>query len=118
MLETGMRVGDAIRYDPKAANRGEALWVYPFVPQKTQRTAKQKIVKAYLSNTLKKSIDQCEWLSVGLPFYFGSAKNPSYLANEVYERMKTIGSRCGVTDAGPIDSAIRLQLQLLAGIRT
>ena len=38
MLETGMRVGDAIRYDPTVAVKGEHLWIYTFVPQKKKKT--------------------------------------------------------------------------------
>lgn len=29
------------------------------------------------------------------------ARNPTYLANEMYERMKTLGARCGVPDSRP-----------------
>jgi hypothetical protein len=69
--------------------------------QKQQKTEKVKWVEAFLPDSLKVAIDQCEWLSKTLPFAFGSSKNPSYLANEVYERMKTVGLRCGVADCRP-----------------
>jgi len=51
-------------------------------------TEKPKSIEAYLSDRLKRGIDACEW-----PFYFGSSKNPAYLANEVYERMQTLRAR-------------------------
>jgi integrase len=101
MLETGMRVGDAILFDPKAVTKGERLWIYTYVQQKQKKAEKQKHVEAFLTDRLKAAIDESEWLSPRLPFAFGSSKNPSYLASEVYERMQTIGSRCGVSDCRP-----------------
>jgi integrase/recombinase XerD len=101
MLETGMRVGDAIRFDPALVTKGEHLWIYMYLPQKHKKTEKPKSIEAYLSDRLKRGIDACEWLSPKLPFSFGSSKNPAYLANEVYERMQTLGARCGVSDCRP-----------------
>jgi integrase len=101
MLETGMRVGDAIRYNPAVAVKGEHLWIYTYVPQKQKRTEKPKTLEAYLPDRLKGAIDACHWLSQKLPFFYGASKNPSYLANEVYERMQTLGIRCGVADCRP-----------------
>ena len=94
MLETGMRVGDAIRYNPVLAVKGEHLWIYTYVPQKQRKTEKPKPIEAYLPDRLKLAIDACDWLSSKLPFFYGSSKNPAYLANEVYERMKTLAV-CG-----------------------
>jgi integrase len=59
------------------------------------------LVDVYLTNALKIAIDKCTWLSPRLPFHFGASKNPAYLGNECYERMKAIGSRCGVVDSRP-----------------
>lgn len=101
MLETGMRVGDAVRYDPKLTQKGEHLWIYTFLPQKRKKTDQPKPLEAYLSERLKTAIDQCAWLSPALPFAFGASKNPAYLANEVYERMRTVGARCEVADCRP-----------------
>jgi integrase/recombinase XerD len=101
MLETGMRVGDAIRFDPALVTKGEHLWIYTYLPQKRKRTEKPKLLEAYISDRLKHAIDACEWLSPKLPFSYGSSKNPAYLANEVYERMKTLGTRCDVSDCRP-----------------
>ena len=101
MLETGMRVGDAIRYNPAPAVKGEHLWIYTYVPQKQRKTEKPKPIEAYLADRLKLAIDACDWLSPKLPFFYGSSKNPAYLANEVYERMKSLGARCGVSDCRP-----------------
>jgi len=101
MLETGMRVGDAVRFDPKLVFKGEHLWVYTYLPQKRKRTERPKPVEAYISGRLKQAIDDCEWLSSKLPFGFGSSNNPAYLSNQVYERMKNLGPRCGVADCRP-----------------
>jgi integrase len=101
MLETGMRVGDAIRFDPATLAKGEHLWVYTFWMQKQKKTEKPRPVEAFITDRLKTAIDDCEWLSQKLPFYYGASTNPAYLANEVYERMQTLGARCGVPDCRP-----------------
>jgi integrase/recombinase XerD len=101
MLETGMRVSDAIRFDPATVTKGEQLWIYTYVPQKSKRAERIKTIEAFISGALKNAIDECEWLSPKLPFYFGEASDPAYLANEVYARMKTIGARCCVEDCRP-----------------
>ena len=115
MLETGMRVGDAIRFDPRVLTQGEHLWIYSYLPQKLRKAEKPKHLESYISARLKEAIDQCDWLSPQLPFYYGSSRNPSYLANEVYERMKSVGARCGVSDCRPHrlrdTFAVRLLLQ-------
>jgi integrase len=36
-----------------------------------------------------------------LPFFYKASRNPAYLANEVYERMTSLGTRCRVTDCRP-----------------
>ncbi len=101
MLETGMRVGDAICFDPTALTKGEHLWIYTYFPQKSKKTERRKPLEAYITDQLKTAIDTCEWLSPTRPFFFGASKNPAYLANEVYERMKTVGARCEVSDCRP-----------------
>jgi len=101
MLEAGMRVGDAIRFDPAVLVKGEHLWIYTHVPQKSKRTERPKPMEAYITDGLKTAIAECEWLSPKRPFYFGTSKNPAYLANQVDERMKTIGTRCEVADCRP-----------------
>ena len=63
MLETGMRVGDAIRYNPALVAKGEHLWIYTYLSQKQRRTEKPKPLEAYLPDRLKLAIDACDWLS-------------------------------------------------------
>lgn len=101
MLATGMRCGDAVRYDPSAAIKGEYMWVYTFQPQKQKKGRKLKTVESYLPDALKTAIDGCEWMSTALPFYYGDSKDRVYLAHEVYRNMQTIGARCGVPDCRP-----------------
>jgi hypothetical protein len=55
MLETGMRVGDAIRYNPALVVKGEHLWIYTYLPQKQRRTEKPKPLEAYLPDLLKQA---------------------------------------------------------------
>jgi len=63
MLETGMRVGDAIRFDPALLIKGEHLWIYTYIPQKKKKTDKPKPLEAYLTDRLKTAIDTCHWMS-------------------------------------------------------
>jgi len=101
MLETGMRVGDAVRFNPALVFKGEHLWVYTYLPQKQKRTERPKPLEAYISDRLKRAIDECEWLSLKLPFSYGFKKDPAYLSSQVYERMQNLGARCGVPDCRP-----------------
>jgi integrase len=71
MLETGMRVGDAIRFDPSAAKKGDSLWIYSYVQQKHKRSTKDKPIESYLTDHLKRAIDKCTWMSPAQPFWFG-----------------------------------------------
>lgn len=101
MLATGMRVGDALRYNPSSAVKGEHMWVYTYQPQKQKKTKQPKAIEAYLPDSLKAAIDACTWLSPTLPFHFGAASRRQYLANSVYLRMQTIGDHCGIADCRP-----------------
>jgi integrase/recombinase XerD len=101
MLETGMRVGDAIRFDPTTLTKGEHLWIYVYFPQKAKKMDRRKAHEAYITDRLKRAIDACQWLSQTRPFFFGTNKNPAYLASEVYERMKTVGAHSEVADCRP-----------------
>jgi len=59
MLETGMRVSDAIRFNPKHLERGSSgLWVYSYVQRKMKATKRPEAIEAYLSDRLKNEIDQ------------------------------------------------------------
>lgn len=101
MLETGMRVGDAVSFDPSKLEKGESLWTYTFTPQKRKRTEKQKPIEVYLTEGLKKRIDDCDWLSPELPFWYGSSSDPDPLAQAVYERMQSIGEKASIADCRP-----------------
>ncbi len=99
MLETGMRSGDAVQYDPAMVTKGEYAWIYSFYPEKRKRTAKKVLHEVYLPNRLKTAIDNCTWLSKEKPFHYDCGDYS--LAKAVYERMQEIGKRCGVEDCRP-----------------
>jgi site-specific recombinase XerD len=99
MLSTGMRVSDAVSFDPSVLNQGERMWVYTYIPHKHKKTGRTRHIEAYLPNQLKSRIDGCQWLSHSLPFSYN--REPAYLANRVYRCMQTIGKRCGVEDCRP-----------------
>jgi integrase len=104
MLETGMRVGDAVRYDPRHCEKGNVAWVYPFTPRKQRKNETEKQTAVYLTEDLKMAIDNARWFSARLPFaYRPTAKEDEtdYLAQAVYERMQEIGKRAGVEDCRP-----------------
>ena len=94
MLETGLRVGDAVGFDPGALDKGDSLWIYTYQPQKQKRTEKPKLLEAYITDEMKKRIDECKWLSSEGPFWYGAGTDPTPLAQAVYERMQSIGDAC------------------------
>ena len=63
MLATGLRVGDAVGFDPRALTKGDTLWIYTYQPQKQKRAEKPKLLEAYITDEMKKRIDGCKWLS-------------------------------------------------------
>jgi hypothetical protein len=71
MLATGLHVGDAVCFAPKALTKGDALWIYTCQPQKQKRTDKPKLLGAYITDEMKKRIDECVWLSKRGPFWYG-----------------------------------------------
>jgi integrase len=101
MLETGMRVGDAIRYDPSVAVKGEHLWIYTFVPQKKKKTRSAEAAGELPDRAPQNRHRSVRVASPNRPFHYGAFRNKAYLANEVYNRMQTIVERCGVTDCRP-----------------
>ena len=94
MLETGMRVGDAVRFDPAKCARSTHLWVYPFFPQKRKKTHQPVSAEIYLTDRLKTAIDQCEWMSESLPFAYLPLAKTAYMAHKVWENMQRIGLQC------------------------
>jgi integrase/recombinase XerD len=100
ILETGMRVGDAIMYDPARTVRGDHLWVYSFQPQKQERAKRSKTIEAYLTDGLHAAIDDCEWLSVTKPFAYGGY-TALCLSKKAWDQMQDIGERTGVQDCRP-----------------
>jgi integrase len=101
MIATGLRVGDAVGFDPRALTRGDALWIYTYQPQKQKRSEKLKLLEAYITDEMKRRIDECTWLSPMGPFWYGAGSDPTPLAQAVYERMQSIGARAGITDCRP-----------------
>jgi integrase/recombinase XerD len=102
MLETGLRVSDAVRFDPKKCTKSEHLWVYTFQPKKQRIDRASKYVNAYLDTKLKTAIDKTEWFSSALPFaYRVPDEHPEKLEQAVRERMAEIGKRCEVADCRP-----------------
>jgi integrase len=101
MLETGLRVGDAVGFDPVTLSKGDSLWIYTYQPQKQKRAEKPKLLEAYITDTTKKRIDACTWLSSKRPFWYGAGTDPTPLAQAVYERMQGIGARAGIDDCRP-----------------
>jgi integrase len=103
MEQTGLRVSDAVRYDPAKCTKAPKQWLYTFEPVKQTKESLKKYVTAYLSPKLKAAIDKAEWFSKALPFAYHSPDKSERadLEQAVYERMQNIGERCGVTDCRP-----------------
>jgi integrase len=102
-LETGMRVGDAILFDPKICVQTDevGLHSYTFTMQKKRRTQRAKPHTVYLTTKLKEAIDGCPWLSKSLPFHYGKTAHNRHLVQGVYLRMQAIGRRVEVKDCRP-----------------
>lgn len=101
MLETGLRVSDAIRYDPRRCKRSEHLWIYSFEPKKQRKNEKPRQTEVFLSNQLKLAIDHCGWFSEHLPFAYRTFQENTTMESAVYERMQAIGDRCGIDNCRP-----------------
>jgi hypothetical protein len=97
MLQTGLRVSDAVRFDAAKCVKASKQWLYTFEPVKQTRESMKKYVTAFLSLELKTAIDRTEWFSPTLPFAYHSPDRGD-LEQAVYERMQAIGERCGVAD--------------------
>ena len=101
MLETGLRVSDAVRYDPQRCVRSD-LWVYTFEPTKQRRNKQRRTAEVFLSDRLHGAIDHAAWLSLRYPFaYRAFDSGPTTLEYTVYITMRAIGERCGVADCRP-----------------
>jgi integrase/recombinase XerD len=100
MDQTGMRISDAVRFDPAKLVKGKHLWIYPFVQQKRKRTETARTIEAFLEDKLVEDIRACTWLSPELPFSWGHFP-PDYLPTQVYFRMVSLGKLCGVKDCRP-----------------
>ncbi|MEO5923329.1 MAG: tyrosine-type recombinase/integrase [Bryobacteraceae bacterium] len=98
-LETGMRCGDAILFDPKNVKKGDRLWVYTYFPEKQKRTEQPKPHDVYLTDKLYKAIMSAEWMSEKMPFHYPSPAHR--LQQSAYERMQKIGAKFGVADCRP-----------------
>jgi integrase/recombinase XerD len=67
MLETGLRLGDAIGgYRPKTAEEFDGVWVSTFVMEKAARRG--QTVTVFVPATLQRDIMALQWLSDDLPF--------------------------------------------------
>ncbi len=103
MLQTGLRVSDAVRFNPALCAKTPKQWLYTFEPVKQTRESLKKYITAYLSLELKSAIDKAEWFSKTLPFAYHSPDKSERadLEQAVYERMQNIGERCEGADCRP-----------------
>jgi integrase len=106
MLATGMRVSDAICYDPRKAVKSEHFWIYSFFPKKRQKNAPPKLVDVYLEDGLKTAIDEADWFSPSLPFRYSGVPTSrvdevDVLGRYVWWKMQRIGKVANVDDCRP-----------------
>jgi integrase len=102
MLESGLRVSDAVRFNPKHLSKSRHMWKYKFEMKKQKKNEPKKDHVIYLSLRLKAAIGQCKWFSVKLPFaYRDPNADEGKIEAAVLERMQEIGKRCGVDDCRP-----------------
>jgi integrase len=99
MTEVGMRVSDAIRYNPVTCVFDESrnIWAYTFEPVRQRTDETPTIATVYFTSELKLAIDNCEWFSKAFPFAYRTfVEDDSTQEAAVYERMQAIGTRCGI----------------------
>jgi site-specific recombinase XerD len=103
MNTTGMRVSDAIAFDPTkltpCANPG--LWLYQYYPAKHIRTHAPKLSQVYITSRLKAAIEGCMWMSASLPFSPEPLNeiNRAILGKQVTRRLSNvIGPKAGVSE--------------------
>lgn len=102
MLTTGLRVGDAVSFDPRCLSRGDKLWIYTYSPNKQKKVDTPRSLEAFLPDSLKQRIMDCEWMSKRGPFWYDiGTDDPMLLAKAVYERMRFIGTMAKVSDCRP-----------------
>jgi integrase len=103
MNETGMRVSDAISFNPNSCFAGskQGRWIYQYYPRKHRRTSTPKLAQVYISNRLKVAVETCAWMSEALPFTYCAVNDETLekLTREIYKRLNdVIGPKAGVTD--------------------
>jgi integrase/recombinase XerD len=102
MLETGVRVSDAVRFAPRRCTKSKQLWIYTFEPCKQRRkTTKPRQHEVFLSDRLHAAIDATPWLSPSHPFAYRAFGDDAVQEAAVYKTMQLIGERCGVEDCRP-----------------
>ena len=100
MLETGLRVSDAVRYTPsRCAKSKTGLWKYTYTVTKRRKTKAPQVAVTFLSDRLKIAIDECKWFSDGYPFAYNGFDDDKH-ERAVYERMQAIGQRCELGENG------------------
>jgi integrase len=94
MLETGLRISDAARYDPSVPFKSKTgLWKYVYKPKKQPRGKTPKTAVTFLTDRLKLAIDQSDRFSKKFPFAYGSLADDRH-ERACYERLQAIGQRC------------------------
>jgi hypothetical protein len=68
MLETGLRVSDAVKFNPAKCQKSKFLWIYSFNRRKAKKTKRREQSDVYLTARLKKPIDACAWFFEGASF--------------------------------------------------
>jgi integrase len=114
LLETGMRCGDGVRFDPTKCVRGEKLWSYKYYAQKRKKKRKTtkapRVSEVFLSDRLKVAIEKSQWMSTEFPFAYLKLtgvteairdKRTGQMAKEVWRNMQTIGRWYHVDDCRP-----------------
>ncbi len=99
MLKTGLRVSDAVLYNPRKTCKDENnMWVYTYIPCKFKK--RNQTHDVYLSDRLKLAIDECGWCSTAMPFVY-DGRSFEQLGVAVYNRMQWIGKKCEIADCRP-----------------
>lgn len=97
MLETGLRVSDALQFNRSRLICGEhGLWVYPYVMTKRKRYGRPQQFETFITDSLKQRI---QLLGINPPFLSQNTLHADYV--RVYNKMQSIGKLVGIPDCRP-----------------
>jgi integrase len=100
LYETGMRISDAVFFDPAKIAADERGATYTFRPIKTRKRSKKKVT-AFLDDKLADELRGLEKLDKAHPFFDGREDWRTFINNNIRPVMAELGDAIGVPGLRP-----------------